>query len=272
MYTWNDYSACRFLNSHPARLRHEQLVAILEELKQLRPAGMELAEVGRSYEGRAIYSATLGRGATRVFAWSQMHGNEPTHTASLLDLMDLLQSQPNSPVASTLLGGCTLTLVPMLNPDGAQRFIRRNAQDIDINRDALHLATPEGRLLRKLVGSVKPQFAFNLHNQQARTSVDGKHVAAVSLLVPPIDLPDTPTEFTRQARQVAVAFRQAVEPHCQGMISRYDADFMPRCFGEWVQQQGVATLTVEAGGWSHRFHQSYWWWYACAEEAMLTSV
>src|SRR5690606_10178784 len=48
----------------------------------------------------------------------------------------------------------------------------------------------------------------------------------------------------------AVAFRQAVEPHCQGMISRYDADFMPRCFGEWVQQQSIATLTVEAGGWS----------------------
>ena len=34
------------------------------------------------------------------------------------------------------------------------------------------------------------------------------------------------------------------------MISRYDADYMPRCFGEWVQQQGSATLTVEAGGWT----------------------
>lgn len=250
MYNWNDYSACRFLKSHPARLRHEQLVSILGELKRLRPDGMQLAEVGRSYEGRAIYSATLGHGPTRVFAWSQMHGNEPTHTASLLDLMDLLQSRPDSPVARTLLGNCTLSLVPMLNPDGAERFIRRNAQDIDINRDALHLATPEGRLLRQLVQAIEPHFAFNLHNQQARTSVDGKHVAAVSLLVPPIDSPDTQTDFTRRARQVAVAFRQAVEPHCQGMISRYDADFMPRCFGEWVQQQAIATLTVEAGGWS----------------------
>jgi hypothetical protein len=33
------------------------------------------------------------------------------------------------------------------------------------------------------------------------------------------------------------------------MISRYDADYMPRCFGEWVQQQKVATVTLEAGGW-----------------------
>jgi hypothetical protein len=140
--------------------------------------------------------------------------------------------------------------VPLLNPDGAERYIRRNAQDIDINRDALHLATPEGRLLRKMVEQVKPQFAFNLHNQQPGTSVDGFHVAAVSLLVPPIDEPDTQTVWTEQARQVAVAFLDAVRPHCEEMISRYDADFMPRCFGEWVQQQKIATLTVEAGGWS----------------------
>jgi hypothetical protein len=74
-------------------------------------------------------------------------------------------------------------------------------------------------------------------------------VAAVSLLVPPVDAEETETEWTRQARQVASCFLRAVRPHCPGMISRYAADFMPRCFGEWVQQQGVATLTVEAGGW-----------------------
>ena len=39
-------------------------------------------------------------------------------------------------------------MVPMLNPDGAERYARRNAQAIDINRDALQLATPEGRLLK----------------------------------------------------------------------------------------------------------------------------
>jgi hypothetical protein len=68
-------------------------------------------------------------------------------------------------------------------------------------------------------------------------------------LVPPIDYPDTQTEWTRQARQVAVAFRRAIESKCAGMISRYDADFMPRCFGEWVQQQKIATITLEVGGW-----------------------
>jgi hypothetical protein len=249
MYSWDDYRQCQFLKCAPAQLRHADLVAILEQLRDLRPDALELTEVGKSGEGRAIFMVKIGKGATRVFAWSQMHGDEPTHTASILDLLDLLQSQPDSPAAQRILAGCTLMLVPMLNPDGAERYTRRNAQDIDINRDALHLATPEGRLLRKLVETVKARFAFNLHNQQARTSVDGKHVAAVSLLVPPIDHPDTQTEWTQQARQVAVAFRQAIEAKCVGMISRYDADFMPRCFGEWVQQQKIATVTLEAGGW-----------------------
>jgi hypothetical protein len=249
MFSWDDYRQCQFLKCAPAQLRHEELVEILKKLSDLRPDALELTEVGKSSEGRAIYLAKIGKGPTRVFAWSQMHGDEPTHTASILDLLDLLQSQPDSPTARTILDGCTLSLVPMLNPDGAELYTRRNAQDIDINRDALHLATPEGRLLRKLAETVKPQFAFNLHSQQARTSVDGKHVAAVSLLVPPIDYPDTQTEWTRQARQVAVAFRRAIEPYCKGMISRYDADFMPRCFGEWVQQQKIATVTLEAGGW-----------------------
>jgi hypothetical protein len=250
MFAWEEYVACPFVTMHPARLRHKDIVETLHKLRDLRPAALQLQVIGNSYEGRAIYSATMGSGPTRVLAWSQMHGNEPTHTAVLLDLIDLLQRDPQKQICQDILNECTLLMVPMLNPDGAERYIRRTAQDIDMNRDALHLATPEGRLLRQLLEEFKPQFAFNLHNQQAGTSVDGKKVAAVSLLVPPIDEPDTQTEWTQQAKQVAGIFRNAVEPHCKGMISRYDADYMPRCFGEWVQQQKVSTITLEAGGWS----------------------
>ena len=250
MFPWDEYSASRLLTVPPAQLRHAELTRVLPELCAIRPDGMKLQEIGKSYENRPIFSATMGTGPVRVMAWSQMHGNEPTHTAVLLDLIDLLQRRPESAISQTILSGCTLTLVPMLNPDGAERYMRRNAQDIDINRDALHLESPEGRLLRHLVEQVRPHFAFNLHNQQARTSVDGSRVAALSLLVPPIDEPDTQTEWTQQAKQVASVFVASVRSHCQGMISRYDADFMPRCFGEWVQQQKIATLTVEAGGWS----------------------
>jgi len=250
MFAWEEYSASPLMTVAPAQLREADVTRILQELQALHPEGMKLREIGKSYEGLPIFSATLGTGPVRVLAWSQMHGNEPTHTAMLLDVIDLLQRRPESAICQTIVSGCSLTFVPMLNPDGAERYTRRNAQDIDINRDALHLATPEGRLLRQMVEQVKPHFAFNLHNQQARTSVDGCKVAALSLLVPPIDEPDTQTEWTQKAKQVASVFVASVRSHCQGMISRYDADYMPRCFGEWIQQQKIATLTVEAGGWS----------------------
>ena len=251
MALWDDYLSVRAATVSPARLRHADVVRQLAELRAVRPEAMSVAELGQSFEGRSISSVTLGNGPRNVFAWSQMHGDEPTHTAVLLDLINFLQRFPEQPTAQTILTGCTLHLIPMLNPDGVQRWTRRNAQSIDVNRDALHLQSPEGRLLRQAVENIRPQIALNLHNQRPRTSVGDlpPRVAAVSLLVPPIDAAETETEWTRQAKQVAARFLRAVSPHCPGMISRYAADFMPRCFGEWVQQQGVATLTIEAGGW-----------------------
>lgn len=53
----------------------------------------------------------------------------------------------------------------MLNPDGAELFVRRNAQQIDINRDAIYLQSPEARILKSVRDSLQPDFGFNLHDQ-----------------------------------------------------------------------------------------------------------
>ena len=65
-----------------------------------------------------------------------MHGDEPLHTAVLLDLVNFLQQAPDHPSANAILASCKLHLIVMTNPDGAERGTRQNAQDIDINRDA----------------------------------------------------------------------------------------------------------------------------------------
>ena len=44
-------------------------------------------EIGRSLEGRAIEHVWFGTGATHVLLWSQMHGDEPTATCALLDVL-----------------------------------------------------------------------------------------------------------------------------------------------------------------------------------------
>ena len=52
----------------------------------------QLQEIGKSVLGKSIYEYQIGHGATRVFLWSQMHGNESTTTKGLFDFLNLLQS------------------------------------------------------------------------------------------------------------------------------------------------------------------------------------
>ncbi len=251
MLPWNDYPRYRISPAIHSDLRHADVVRQLALFQAARPEGLEITQLGESVEGRSISMLTLGNGPHSVLAWSQMHGNEPTHTAALVDLINFLLEAPEHPTAETILSGCKLHLILMLNPDGAERWTRRNAQDIDINRDALHLQSPEGRILRDVVNDLQPDFALNLHNQRPRTTVEqSQQVASFSLLVPPIDQENTEAEHVVRAKRLAGYLAEAVTSRCPGPVSRYDADFMPRCFGEWVQQQGAATITVEAGGWS----------------------
>ena len=74
-----------------------------------------------------------------------------------------------------ILSTLTLHVVPMLNPDGAERFQRRNAQSIDINRDALRLQTPEGRALKALRDRLQP--ARRLQPAQSELAHVGGHAA-----------------------------------------------------------------------------------------------
>ena len=238
------------LAADPFRIDAAEIERQLARLERLRVGGLQWHVAGRSCQGRPIFHVRIGDGPTRVLMWSQMHGDEPTHTVVLLELLSFLQRHPAAPEAAAILAGCTLHVVPGLNPDGMSATTRVNAQQVDVNRDARRLQTPEGALLRSLVESLRPDFAFNLHNQNARTAVgDPPLQAAVSLLAPPRDACDTQTPAVQRAKQAAAVFRDVVEPRCPGRISRYDADYMPRAFGEWIQGQGTSTVLVEAGGW-----------------------
>lgn len=82
-------------------------------------------QAGRSAEGREIRRRTAGTGPTRVMLWSQMHGDESTASTALADLIRFLHERPEHRLARSILEGTTLHLIPMLNPDGAERFQRR---------------------------------------------------------------------------------------------------------------------------------------------------
>ena len=247
------YERFRVSPIDPATIRVEHVEKILATLAAASAGRLRVEKFAESFEGRPISIATLGRGPKRVLMWSQMHGDEPTHTAVVLDLLSYLLRTPAEPLAREILAGCTLHVIPLLNPDGAERVSRFNAQDIDVNRDARRLATPEGRALRLAVDTFKPDFGFNLHNQNARTAAgDPPKAAVVSLLAPPPDAERTETDAVRRAKRVAAVFAAAVRPDVEragGGISRYDDTYEPRAFGDTIQATGCATVLLEAGGW-----------------------
>ncbi|HEY0021980.1 MAG TPA: M14 family zinc carboxypeptidase [Longimicrobium sp.] len=214
------------------------------------PGGPEREEVGRSAEGRPIYTVSYGRGATRVLLWSQMHGNESTASMALADLFRFLAAAPDDPRARRIAERLTIVAVPMLNPDGAERFQRRNAMGIDVNRDARALVTPEARILRAVHQRFRPEFGFNLHDQDVRARVGSSdRLAAIALLAPPFDRAGDDNPVRMRAKRIAAVIRVAAEPLVAGHVTRYDDTFNPRAFGDLMQSWGTSTVLIESGGW-----------------------
>jgi hypothetical protein len=211
--------------------------------------------IGQSVEGRDLLHLTVGRGSTHVLLWSQMHGDEPSATSAIFDLLEWMRRERAADAAGgsgaavqRLEDRLTMHVVPMLNPDGAQRFVRRNAQGIDINRDALHLQTPEGRALKALRDRVQPVLGFNLHNQNGQTSAGTPpKPASISLLAVAHDAARSDSPRRTLAKQTAAIVREALEPLIPGQVGRYSDEFEVRAFGDNLGRWGTGVVLIESG-------------------------
>src|SRR5690606_17346437 len=164
--------------------------------------GFDTEEVGRSGEDRPLRPVAWGAGDTCVLLWSQLHGDESTASMAIADLFQFLGAHPDHPIVQRLLEHTTLHFLPVMNPDGAARFQRRNAQGIDINRDARALVSPEARALHDLRERVQPAFGFNLHDQQVGYRAGGSdRGTAIALLAPAFN----------EARDVNASRARAIE-------------------------------------------------------------
>jgi hypothetical protein len=178
-----------------------------------------------------------------------MHGDEPTATAALFDVFAYLQRHKTDPVVQRMLNSLTLYIIPMLNPDGAERFQRRNAQGIDINRDALRLQTPEGEVLKTQRDRFKPRIGFNLHNENWTTSVgDPPKPATISLLAVAYDKERSENAGRKLAKKTCAVIRDSLEPFASGQIGKYDEAFETRAFGDNLTLWGTPVVLIETGG------------------------
>jgi hypothetical protein len=232
----------------PPLLDHDEVQRRLRALPERNPDLFRVETVGTSVEGRSIDMVTVGRGSRRVLLWSQMHGDEPTATAALFDIFEYLDRHRDSDSVRRMLSALTLYVIPMLNPDGAERFQRRNAQGIDVNRDALRAQTPEGRALKAVRDRFNPSVGFNLHNQNWRTSVgDPPKPASISLLSVAYDKAKDVNAGRRLTKKLCAVIRDSLEPFASGQIGRYDDDFEVRAFGDNLTLWGTPVVLIETG-------------------------
>ncbi len=234
----------------PPLVRHADVEAKLREVQQATPDLFSLEPLGASIEGRSINHIWFGRGPMHVMLWSQMHGDEPTATSALFDVFEYVRRHRADAQVQRLLGALTIHVVPMLNPDGAERFQRRNAQGIDVNRDALRLQTPEGVILKSLRDRLAPAIGFNLHNQNWRTAAGTTgQPATISLLSVAFDEARTESPGRLLTKRTCAVIRDALEVLAPGRIARYDDEFEVRAFGDNLTKWGTSVVLIETGVW-----------------------
>lgn len=230
------------------RFKHADIIPLVDKLKH--KSGFTVKVVGKSVEGRELKLITIGKGKTKIFMWSQMHGDEPTATAALFDIFNFINDPVNKEFCTALFERVTLYFLPMVNPDGAERFKRRNFYDIDLNRDASRLQCPEAVILKTVFDSLKADFGFNLHDQSHRYSVGNSfRTATISFLAPAFNYEKDVNDVRGKAVKLIGNMYQALNHFIPGHIAKYSDEYEPRAFGDNFQKWGTSTILIESGGW-----------------------
>lgn len=155
---------------------HQEMMTFLTELQ----AGTEaftLDTVGTSVEGRPIvllhFTSGSGEGSEgsggqgtatggdplKVFIFAQQHGNEPSGKEAAI----ALARDVATGAFTGFMPQVDFYLIPQVNPDGSEAQERRNANDMDLNRDHLTLTTPEVQAVHAVFQDIMPHVVLDVH-------------------------------------------------------------------------------------------------------------
>lgn len=219
-----------------------------------------VTHIGHSVKKKPVYRITIGQGPIKILMWSQMHGNESTTTKALFDYFNFLQADTS--VGKYVLSKCTLSVIPILNPDGAEDYTRFNANGIDLNRDAQHLSQPESNILKSEFDSFKPDFCFNLHGQRTIFGAGATGTAAtLSFLSPSEDEQRSFSANRKIAMTLIAEINKAIQVVLPNGIGRYDDEFNLDCVGDTFQRSGIPTVLFEAGHVHNDYQREEVRWY-----------
>jgi hypothetical protein len=201
---------------------------------------------GYSEEDRIISSFHLGQGSRKILIWSQMHGNETTTTKAVLDLLNFFSLYKD--ITDSIFELCSFVIIPVLNPDGAVRYTRANANLVDLNRDASSRTQLESQLLNRVYTEFQPDFCFNMHDQRTIFSAGtNPFPATVSFLSPSFNEERELNVTRKKSMSLIASASLMLEKFIPNQIGRYDDSFNLNFIGDFFQAQGTPTILFEAG-------------------------
>jgi len=157
-------------NQYSRLTSHAEMMEYLQELEAESDV-LTMSIIGKSVQGRDIpalyFSLDNDFGSRRdeklvVLIYCQQHGNEPSGKEAALVAARHLVNE-----GEDLLEYLDLILVPMANPDGADMNQRRNANNMDLNRNHVILSEPESLALHSLFLKWMPEVTLDVHEFNA---------------------------------------------------------------------------------------------------------
>jgi Zinc carboxypeptidase len=251
---FNQYEKYKENSLQKRRFKHKDVLDLIRNLP------FEKEKIGESYEGREISKIKLGKGPRKILLWSQMHGNEATATMALFDIFNFFQGKNDEfdNLRADIFEKLELHFIPMLNPDGAERFIRRTALGIDMNRDAVALVCPESQILKEQVFILQPEFSFNLHDQNIRYSAGiTSEQATISFLATAYNQETEWNDVRIKSRQVISKMNEVLKDFIPNKVGRFSDEFEPRAFGDNIQKWGSSLILIESGGFPEDTEKQY---------------
>jgi len=244
---YDTYETYKEESLNKRRIKHSEIAPLIAKARA--NPKFKVSKLGSSIEGRSLSLISLGTGDTSVFLWSQMHGDEPTATQAIFDILNFFDSTDFIKEKEAILENLTIHFLPMLNPDGAELFQRRNLLGVDINRDALRLQSPEGQTLKRVRDSLEADFGFNLHDQSTYYNAERTDKpATISYLAPAYNYEKEINEVRGNSMKIIVFMNNILQQYAPGQVGRYNDDFEPRAFGDNIQKWGTSTILIESGG------------------------
>ena len=138
--------------------RSDGLAAVKTAIGQLRDPATTAAQAA------ALAAST----PAILLVQANVHGGEESGTESSLQLLYELADRTDC-VSETILDNTIVVIVPVQNPDGREADTRRNAYDIDMNRDWFARTQPETDAKLELYRQLPPVLDLDVHEMGAYT-------------------------------------------------------------------------------------------------------